>query len=158
MKSLNDYITEAKVSNKDIFSELENILDASRYDTWHHALETSQSNIENLAELVEKLPKADPDRDDYLAYIKYFYTPGGTRTNKIQVYFIDKTANFGKAGSSPIAITYSGLMVGTHNVIMKVDAKIESKRDCTFHKIDKDFVKNLMERYTKEINNKKEDK
>ena len=155
MKSLIDYITEAKVSNKDVFSELENILKSSKYDTWNHALTTDQVDIENLAELVEKLPKADPDKDDYIAYIKYNYTPGGNRTSKIQVYFIDKKANFGKAGSSPIAITYSGLMFGTHNVIMKVDAKIDNKRDCSFHKIDKDFVKNLMEKYNEEKENKK---
>ena len=155
---MKDYITKPKVSNKDVFSELENILKSSRYDTWNHALTTDQADIENLAELVEKLPKADPDRDDYIAYIKYNYTPVGTRTSKIQVYFIDKTANFGKAGSSPIAITYSGLMFGTHNVIMKVDAKIESKRDCSFHKIDKDFIKNLMDRYNEEISDKREDK
>ena len=155
MKSLIDYIIESKVSNKDVFDELENILAASRYDTWHHALVNDQADIENLAKLVEKLPEANPDRDNYIAYVKYNYTPGGTRTSKIQVYFIDKTANFGRAGSSPIAITYSGLMFGTHNVIMKVDAKIENKRDCSFHKIDKNFVKNLMDQYNEEKENKK---
>lgn len=158
MKSLIDYITEAKSSINNVFDELENILASSKYDTWHHALSTNQADIEKLAELVEGLPEADPDKDNYIAYIKYNYTPGGTKTNKIQVFFIDKTANFGKAGSSPIAITYSGLMFGTHNVIMKVDAKIENKRDCSFHKIDKDFVKNLMDQYNEEINDKREDK
>lgn len=157
MKRLIDYITESNVALQNVLNEVKKALANSTYYSWQRALETEQSDIENLAKLVEKLPKADKDRDDCIAVIEYNYTPGGIKTNKVKIRFFDKNADFGKVGSSPIAQTYKGLMLGTHNVVMKCDDSLNGirQRDLEFFKIDKDFVKDIMDKYNEEINNKK---
>lgn len=158
MKKLIDYITESNSALQNVLDEVKKALTDSTYYSWQKALETKQSDIEYLAELVEKLPRANKDKDDCMAVIEYNYTPGGTKTNKVKIRFFDKNANFGRAGSSPLAYTYKGLMLGTHNVVMKCDDSLNGvrQRDLEFFKIDKDFVKDIMDKYEKEFADKKE--
>lgn len=155
MKRLIDYITEANATLENVLDAIKNALANSRYYEWQHALETKQSDIENLVELVEKLPKADKDRDDCVAAIEYNYTPGGSKTSKVKIRFFDKNANFGKVASSYIC---KGLILGTHNVVMKCDDSLNGirQRDLEFFKIDKNFVKDIMDLYETEYKNKKD--
>ena len=159
MKTISQLITES--AEKEIFSYTENIITTAIWSNFQkELLPNNEADISELAKLCEKLSKADPDRDNVFAVVKHFYSPGGSPINKVRVLFIDKTADFGRAGSSPIAQEYKGLMFGTDTVIMQIDDKLGSKprsEDWTFHKLDNDFVKNLWNTYkeTREKHTKK---